>query len=105
MKFPKQKVNEFHSHIVLKGRITSKIYTYNFVDDLSYSFRLSYQLNEKEVENHTVKIYDKSLIENLSYGDTITVDGFFIQRYYQSKDKETIKVLKTIYCNTLEKEL
>lgn len=95
--------DEVDNHIKVKGKITSKLHVSTIVDSEYYHFRLSCKIIKDNTMDFSVYCYNKDLIENLAYEDTVVVDGYFTDIIYQNKKKNTLKILRTIYCDSIKK--
>lgn len=100
MRLPNKDVD---NHIKAKGKITSKLHMSTIVDCEYCNFRLSCKVYKDNTIDFTVKCYNKNLVENLAYDDTVVVDGYLTDSIYQNKNKKTMKILRTIYCDNIKK--
>lgn len=91
------------SHIIAKGKITSKLHVSTIVNNEYYHFRLSCKILKGDIMDFSVYCYNKDLVENLAYGDTIVVYGYLTDCLYQNKSRNTLKILRTIYCDNIRK--
>lgn len=100
IKLPNKDVD---NQIKAKGKITSKLHMSTIADSEYYNFRLSCKVGKNYIMDFTIKCNNKDLVENLAYDDTVVVEGYLTDSIYRNKNKKTIKILRTIYCDNIKK--
>lgn len=94
---------ELDNNIKSTGKVTSKVHLSYLLDEECYNFRLTTPTIDNKNYDFTVKCFEQTLVKNINYGDTVTVEGYFIDKLYCSKDGKSLKNLRVIYSNSIKK--